>query len=112
MLLYAASQNIIVLCLKSVNVVLDIIAQERFIRTPLDGFRLKLCVFDVTTPCRDVSRMVDDYRLSWWEDHEQFEWQGILPWTSVEDLVDSHSSMLLGSVAALPDAFQFPSTSL
>jgi hypothetical protein len=38
MLLYAALQNIIILCPKSVNVVLGIIAQERFIHTPLDGF--------------------------------------------------------------------------
>jgi hypothetical protein len=94
MLLYAASQNIIVLCPTSVNLVLGFIAQERFHRTPLDGFRSQLCGFDVSTPRRELSRMVDHYRLSWWEEHEHFEWQAVLPWTSVEDLVDSHMAQL------------------
>jgi hypothetical protein len=38
MLLYAASENIIVLCPKPVNLVLGVIAQERFNRTSLDAF--------------------------------------------------------------------------
>jgi hypothetical protein len=38
MLLYAASQNIIVLCPEPVNLVLGIIAQERFNHTSLDAF--------------------------------------------------------------------------
>jgi hypothetical protein len=95
MLLYAASENIIVLCPKPVNLVLGVIAQERFNRTSLDAFRSQLCGFDIGTPHREVSRMVDHYRLTWWEDRELFDWQGVLLWRDVEDLVDSHMAQLV-----------------
>jgi hypothetical protein len=99
MLLYAASQNIIVLCPKPVNLLLGVIAQERFNRTPLDAFQSQLCGFNIGTPHREVSRMVDHYRLTWWEDHELFDWQGVLPWTHIEDLVDSHMAQLASDLS-------------